>query len=310
MVADAKHNTEQPISPLEQQLRNVLNECARVVEDHYTGELSPPRTHCPDCGESVSIYCPYCLTIMLPTKQWPPVLPKLRLPITIDILHDDRRKQSTGIHVATVLKEAGAAEQFRLFDQRRNEGVPDEYEIPDEGTYLLFPGPTSQPLSSIPPGTIQRLVVLDCTWSKPKIGKHAKLRNLPRIHLDYSSASLLQQSYYWRWHNAGPGMVCTAEAIFCAAWEVATAMGWEEEQVNRLRYLLWLFGIQRDVIRRKYEVNKDGRLNGHMPFTEDGKRFQRELHYRHQVLDQSMKLLEQKKKKEAASAAQIRAVVP
>jgi hypothetical protein len=165
----------------------------------------------------------------------------------------------------------------RLFDVPRGDPLP-EYGSDYEGaTFLLFPSRDSIPLShAVTQQNIKRLVVLDCTWSKTKIRLAPSLAKLPKIHLD----KVPSESLYWRWHNAGNGMLSTIEAIFYCAWEVASAnQQWSLEDRDKLVYYLWLFTLKREVIRQKYDRGEVQIFyHGHqLPFTKEGKEVHRQL---------------------------------
>ena len=188
------------------------------------------------------------------------------------------------MQVATILSASRAnathspSPRSRLIDREVFENIISyETEFDEPNTFLLFPGGNSKPLSSVArTRTIDRLIVLDCRWNHSSVRLHPYLRNFQRVHLDSS----FKQSYYWRWHSAGEGMISTVEAIYLSAWEVALAKGWDALERKRLVYLLWLFGLQREHIRRKYEQCGGTRLAIHLPFTEDGKERQREMRRR------------------------------
>lgn len=260
------------IGEAEKLLVEFLTECSEV-------EGASHRVHCHVCGASRSLYCPDCCRIVIPKEKWPKVIQggSLRLPFLVDIILDDRRASSTGVQVATIMSESlmisPASPRVRLFEE--DKGIPDYSN--EQGTFLLFPGPSSVPMSSLAKtSAIKRLVFLDCKWTKTSSRMHPTIQNLQRVHLDHS----FRQSYYWRWHTAGEGMISTVEAVYVSAWQVATEKGWDETERKKLLYLLWLFGLQREVIRRRYELDGGKTLPEHLPFSEDGKQYQRNLRIR------------------------------
>jgi DTW domain len=159
----------------------------------------------------------------------------------------------------------------RLFDYYKGQ-IPD-YTNDADGTYLLFPDSTSVPLSSLDVYTIKRLVLLDCKWSRTSTRMLPSIASLPKVHLD----QIPSQSFYWRWHNSGEGRLCTVEALYYAAYQVASQRGWSADKCQELVHLLCLFGRQRETIRRQYELDGGQSLPPHLPFTEDGKQYQRDL---------------------------------
>ena len=266
---------------------------------HTTTEWPPPRTLCSSCGaELCRIYCSTCLEIQIPKDSWPRPLVRdlergtpFRLPFKVDLILDDKRGASTGIQAAAICQiadsdgyndsnhEIGTKEHsFRIFERDSDE----KFSIPnlsqkDEHAFVLFPGPGSRPLSEIlSKSTIDRLVVLDCKWTKSSVRLNPHIDRLPKVSLDIQPS----QSYFWRWHAAGEGMVSTIEAIYYAARQVADALEeeWNSQEKNDLVHLLWLFGLQRDLIRQKYEAGeirtRDERA---VPFSPDAKEFQRKV---------------------------------
>jgi hypothetical protein len=260
----------------EDALIDFLKECTLV-------EGAAVRIRCPTCNASVSLYCSSCCQIMVPREKWPKTITdgSIRVPFDIDIIVDDRRTASTGIHVPAILSSGGhdskpvltnnAAPRIRLFDREISDDIPD-YDK-ERNTFLLFPGGNSLPISSVARTcTIERIVVLDCRWNHASGRMHPSVQKMQRVHLNCS----LKQSYFWRWHNAGEGMISTVEAIYMCAWEVAKVLQWDSQERHKLVYLLWLFGLQREVIRRKYEQGGGISMPVHLPYSENGKEYQRE----------------------------------
>jgi len=162
-----------------------------------------------------------------------------------------------------------------------------------EGIYLLFPSPgESIPISSVT-GRIEKLVVLDCKWTRTSSRLHESLRDLPKVHLTKPPI----ESFSWRWHDAGKGMVTTIEAVYCSAWEIFQyyIQKWESEFQNidlaeeivdgmkwneimailavkqgNLMHLLIFFAIQR--ARSAIKAQSEGKL---CPFTTEGKEAKR-----------------------------------
>lgn len=270
--------------------RNVQSDSALVQYLSADIERCYPRVRCPTCNASRRLYCGDCLTILVPTEDWPSALRdgSLSLPFLVDIVLDDRRAVSTGVHLATLLnsmapnRDPSSSAVFRLFDVELGDPIP-EYQLDDEhDNYLLFPCLESVPLSSIvtprsvPCGetTISmnrekplRLVVLDCKWARRGVRLHPALAALRKVHLDDPPS----QSHYWRWHNSGAGMLSTIEAVYYAAWQVGEALGWPVEHLKCLTDLFWLFRFQRESIKDWYEHGDERYRGTPIPFTEAGK---------------------------------------
>ena len=251
-----------------QLLQQFLERCEGTFQE-------PRRCECPSCGASRSIYCYDCCEVLLPMDQRPDGLQELSLPFSVDFVLDDRRASATGVQAVSVLKQiTNGKNVYRLLDQSvttvDGEGIPDYSAM--EGAYFLFPSDTSVSLSSVA-SQVRHLVVLDCKWSKSHLRKDPRLLSLPKVHLD----SQPQESFYWRWHNSGKGMLSTIEALYFAAWQVAEQNSWTLEQRRPLVNLCWVFGVQRAVIRRQYEIGNGHSIIPYFPFTEDGKECARKL---------------------------------
>lgn len=228
-----------------------------------------PRVKC--CNSSRSLYCPECCALLVERDHRPP---PISLPCKLDVVLDEKnRAKSTGIHAKCLIdaQEALAASdnECALYDIERGDALPD-YNVSDsDGTFILFPVPgESVPLASVA-GSIDRLVVLDCKWTKSSCKDRPELRNLPKVHLTEPP----EKSYFWRWHNSGPGMISTIEAIYYASLELAEhKRSIPKDERENLIHLLYLFAEQRMSIQRSCE--KSGETT---PFSEKGKEEQRAL---------------------------------
>lgn len=294
-----------PSQEAEEALVRYLDECVtEATNDDFS------RTRCEACSSSRSMYCFDCLRLLVPRERWPePVRDgRLRLPFDVDIILDDRRSSATGVQLKTILasmlaqeeeEEVHSAKPIRtrgachLYDIDRDEEIPNYSEAKDGETFLLFPGPTSQAFSTIVDTTgttrVKRLVVLDCKWSRSSIRFHPSIADLPRVHLD----RVPKHSFYWRWHNAGEGMLSTIEAIYYSAWEVATVCpDFSKDDRANLVHLLWLFGLQREIIQSRYKEGKVKcfKQEPSVPFLEASKEFNRSLRSKQKLKRKQEKL--------------------
>lgn len=254
----------------------------QVLAEYMEAGAPPPsswqRTLC--CGSSRHIYCESCCTLLFPPEEVPEEF-DFPLPFDIHIILDDRRASSTGVQLMSIRKghnkdeEPNSQQQgVQVFDVDRGE-VPC-YDDQVEGTYLLLPGNDSVPISSVanhPATRISTLVVLDCKWKKANAELYPSIARLPKICLDCPP----DKSFYWRWHNHGPGMISTVEAIYFAAWQITASLEWTLEERKKLASLLWLFRLQRCMIESKFEKNQVRGVNPHVPFSEEAKAFSRSL---------------------------------
>jgi hypothetical protein len=262
-------------SEADETLARYLESCADLIPGS--------RTVCDGCMVSRFLYCPDCYEILVPKESWPESLRNgtFRLPFDVDIILDDKRASATGIQLATAMKEVDkpARDSVTVYDCGRNDEIP-KYEegSESEGTYVLFPGPSSQSLSSVlTTSGIKKLVILDCKWSRPSIRLNPSIASLKRVHLDHSP----KESYFWKAHSHGEGMVCTIEALYFAAWQAAGTLGWSKAEQQSLVHMMWLFGQQRAVIGKYYSTNSSRKPPNHLPFTEEGKKYQRSLWKNH-----------------------------
>lgn len=287
---------------------SIDGEAAQALATYMEQSYSPPdtwkRSSC--CGSSSFMYCSVCYRLLVPQEDWPLPLQdgSLQLPFDLHILLEDRQTQSSGVQVKSVLDAASGVvsgnaakndkeekEEFdeggstsssrvKIYNLETGDMPPYSDSAIYDGTYLLFPGTDSIPISKLleeETTKIKSLVVLDCRWSRSSSRFHPDLASLPKVSLDHPPA----QSYYWRWHNTGVGMLSTAEAIYFAAWQILTKSldgNWTlEERQGRLVHLLYLFRLQRALIERKYAQNQVRGVNPHVPFTEEAKEFSRKL---------------------------------
>jgi DTW domain len=229
------------------------------------------------CGSSRSIYCSECYQLLVPRSYWPvdlladddekddDVSRSTILPFHLHVLLHDRRKSATGLHAAVLDKATQKHHQVvTVVDMERREPIPEYKE--NDGTYLLFPSSDSLPLTLVAP-KLKRLVVLDCKWTHSSIRDHESILNLPKVHLTNPP----DESHYWRWHNAGPGMLSTMEAVYVAAKEVYTTLPSSERKTDSLS-LLWIFALQRASILRHTKAEQR-----EAPFTHAGKEEQRAM---------------------------------
>jgi hypothetical protein len=72
-------------------------------------------------------------------------------------------------------------------------------------------------------------------------------------------------------------MLCTIEALYFAAWQAANMQQWSLSEQKSLVSMMWIFGQQREAIRRHYIVGQERKLPPHLPFTEQGKEYQRAM---------------------------------
>jgi DTW domain len=156
-------------------------------------------------------------------------------------------------------------------------------------TYVLYPSKDSMAITDVPE-PVHKLIVLDCKWGYTAVRRNPSIVHFRNVHL----ASPPAESQFWRWHTAGKGMLSTAEAVYYAAWEVASTctrsnqsnvtgqhshpsdypprLEWSAQQRQRLVQFMWLFSLQRSAITKRSIAEERP-----LPFSEQGKAYQREL---------------------------------
>eukprot|EP00590_Aulacoseira_subarctica_P000520 CAMPEP_0172436194 /NCGR_PEP_ID=MMETSP1064-20121228/71597_1 /TAXON_ID=202472 /ORGANISM="Aulacoseira subarctica , Strain CCAP 1002/5" /LENGTH=314 /DNA_ID=CAMNT_0013184589 /DNA_START=51 /DNA_END=992 /DNA_ORIENTATION=- len=220
------------------------------------------------CGYSQSLYCSNCCQLLIPEEELPVTLrdnKSIQLPFEIRILLSDLRNKATGIHAAALCSNTRQVTLLELSDDPCSDGKAlNDDDV--ETTFVLFPGKDSIPIVSVA-SRIQKLIVLDCKWTRTKnSGKFLpELSNYQKVHLSTPPT----ESHFWRWHNAGQGMLSTIEAIFYASWEVSE---YHQKHDSNLIDLLYIFGIQRALSK----IHAD-RLGKPSPFSKEGKEERRAL---------------------------------
>lgn len=220
------------------------------------------------CGVSQSLYCSNCCQLLIPEEELPLSLrgnKSIQLPFEILILLTDLRNKATGLHAAALCSNTRQVTLLELSDDLCYDGKAlkdDDVET----TFVLFPDKDSIPIVSVA-ARIQKLIVLDCKWTRTKnSGKCLpELSKYQKVHLSTPP----EESHFWRWHNAGEGMLSTIEAIFYASWEVSE---YHQNQNSILIDLLYIFGIQRALSK----IHAD-RLGKPSPYSKEGKEERRAL---------------------------------
>ena len=232
----------------------------------------------------------------------------LELPFNLHLILDDRRGCSTGIHAVALLgglretpnhasyltqhNTTTVTEIYKIDPCEQSQILEKAMEVYDHdqsttsedepSTYFLFPSPGDSVALEEVSNKVKTLIVLDCKWTKSGAWRRSeRLRRIPKVHLSNPP----KESYFWRWHNAGAGMMSTIEAIYFASLEVYQSrykqMVANSSPQTRLDeclidernsiHVLWLFGLQRRAIIKRAE--QEGKP---APCSEDGKEMQRE----------------------------------
>jgi len=210
----------------------------RAQETLYAaqGEQGLPRREC--CGKSRRFLCPQCRQVVADgpaagSVQKAADVARAAMPFAVDIVLHDQPEVATGLHLA-------ALSLGRCFKYPAE--VLPKYD--PATTAVLYPSPQAVPIQDVA-SELRTLVVLDCKWSRPVSVQHTALQHLRHVQLGQPPS----RSSYWRWHNEGAGMLCTLEAVLCAAWEVHMAQG--RDAANDLVGMMVIYGLQRAAIRER-----------------------------------------------------------
>ncbi|KAJ3271349.1 DTW domain-containing protein 1 [Terramyces sp. JEL0728] len=198
-----------------------------------------PRSKCPKCQASVSIYCPDC---SLPIGHQPPAID---LPIHVDILRHpgENHQKTTTTHCKLI-----ARDKTTIYIDRIDENFADKYDT--ERVLLLFPSEKSVPLSDIKPSSFDRLLVIDGTWKQAK-GMAHRLQSMNFRHVRINS----HETLFWRHQIYDRTFLATIEAIYWFFQEYHT--NFVGEYTGQYDNLLYYFKFNWEVIQTHYKKNPD-----------------------------------------------------
>uniref|UniRef100_A0A1B6HMC5 tRNA-uridine aminocarboxypropyltransferase 1 n=1 Tax=Homalodisca liturata TaxID=320908 RepID=A0A1B6HMC5_9HEMI len=190
----------------------------KISEEWKRLESIEGRTICPSCKKSRKYFCYSC---HIPISEIKHFVPKVKLPIKIDIIKHAREMdgKSTAVHAAVL-----APEDVRIFtypcipDYSPNEHVvlifPNENAVSVEEVCKRFSRNVGEPQSKrlctdISRQLVHRAVFIDSTWNQSRgIFKDPRIRALPSVVLK----SRLSQ--FWRHQVGSPRWyLATIEAI-------------------------------------------------------------------------------------------------
>jgi hypothetical protein len=238
------------------------------------------KAACPShgCTAEKRFYCAKCVCwVGVPAGVQ---VPRLCLPLEVNIIIADNRKKSTAIQVGVL-----ATESVRVWDTWTGgleELAAEPWEV-DE-TLVLFPSQDAVTLNDMSLeelAVIKRVVVLDSRWNNTttvldhpgvrRLTKRVKLKNPP------------QESLCWRYHSEGEGLLSSAEALYYffkdyewlthrrvkAVHSVTESSGQNEDGEVMLEEIMHIFRLNINVIKESY--NKGARKNLPLPMEAAGK---------------------------------------
>lgn len=181
------------------------------ILDKFNAEMGAQAEarKCPSCGsasDNNKIYCYKCMREV--GKEESNVLPKVKLPIALDIVRhpSESKSKSTSLHAKVLSRE---------FDDVRIVELPNIKDICEqwnpETTLLLYPSPSSQEVMKMENlESIERVVVVDSTWGKA----NAVLRAPELAGLKHVRLSNNYFTSFWRYQDKGEDHLATIEAIY------------------------------------------------------------------------------------------------
>ena len=234
------------------------------------------KADCPKgCNAQKRFYCINCLCyIGIPPQAQ---VPRLRLPLHVDLVMADNRKKSTAIQVGVV-----AAESVRVWDWWAGDLEAMGKEAWDvDRTLVLFPSQGATTLDALSPADLaglERVVLLDSRWNNTtKVLEHPGLARLTRRVKLKDPPS---ESKCWRYHSKGEGHLSSAEALYYLLKEYEGLTGQHalgaDGQAVALEEMLYLFRLNMNVIQHHYQ--QDEKKQGlPLPMEEAGKTRMREV---------------------------------
>ncbi|KAF2071112.1 hypothetical protein CYY_007577 [Polysphondylium violaceum] len=250
-VTDAPVNDEN--NPTKQQHNHNLYDATQVLEniksdESWLSELKLAsfdhmsdlaRANCSKCSKKRKYFCyDCCLPLGDPSKT-----PKLKLPLSVDVLHypTELISKSTAIHSRVLARDDVEFKEF-----------PNVPEYNAEETILLFPSEDSCFVKDIDCSKIKKVVFIESQWhNTKKILAHPNLKNVRCVKID------LQKTMFWRYQHHGENFLATIEAIyyFFKEYQQAISNGaYNGEYDNLLYYYTFFYNL----IQSSYKhSNKD-----------------------------------------------------
>jgi len=186
-----------------------LDLCTRYSHDIYN-KLPHERIVCSTCKAKSQWYCSFCLHSLLPPDI---TLPEINLPLHVHILRgkEENERKSTAAHIKILDNEHSSIyylPDFPTFAQEQTKRI-----------LVLYPSPTSIPISSLNINDYDGLIVVDTTW-----GKVGGVLQCPEmIYTQYTYVHLsIYHTLFWRYQPLGPHCLSTIEALyyFFREWEI------------------------------------------------------------------------------------------
>ncbi|KAJ2385861.1 hypothetical protein H4S02_004127 [Coemansia sp. RSA 2611] len=158
------------------------------------------RVACETCGKSVKYFCYYCYRAV---GELEGKVPQIRLPFKLDVVKHAKELdgKSTAIHAKVV-----APEDVEIITY--SDACLDGVDV--ERTALLYPGPDAQDVGTMDMSRVERVVVIDGTWSQARamVRDSAQLQRMQKVTIRP------RRTRFWRYQNMDEQYLATIEAIY------------------------------------------------------------------------------------------------
>ncbi|KAJ2453458.1 hypothetical protein EV183_002211 [Coemansia sp. RSA 2336] len=174
---------------------DALNVDARPVLDKCTGRVS-----CSSCGKSVKYFCYFCAR---PIAEIEDKVPQIQLPFKLDVIKHAKELEgkSTAIHAKIV-----APQDVNIITYA--DDCLDGVDV--QNMALLFPGPEAVDVAEMDMSQIERVVVIDGTWSQAK----AMVKFNPQLQRMRKVTIKPRKTRFWRYQTVDDSYLATIEAIY------------------------------------------------------------------------------------------------
>lgn len=208
------------------------------ISSHESLIQCEQRFLCPVCEHSRRYYCYQCY-VSSPNITVPSVI----IPIQIAIIKDPRELagKSTAVHAKILCPE-----QVEIM-------TPDQYNVGsnDCNTVVLFPSPDALLPEQIEWTNVNKLLVIEGTWSQATSINKQLPNTVQRVKLSIGKTA------FWRYQRLGEHCLSTIEAIHLLLSQVFAGAKVDD--------LLWFFSFQYHLIQHSYGQNNREFTSRHRP---------------------------------------------
>ncbi|KDO34297.1 hypothetical protein SPRG_19115 [Saprolegnia parasitica CBS 223.65] len=226
------------------------------------------REVCPTCKKSSKFYCATCfLSLGAPSDVH---VPRIKLPVTIDVIFHDKIKKSTAPQGKVV-----APEDIHIIPFPYKDGASPVYD--PAKAVVVYPSNDAFVLDELEDlDQLETLIFIDCPWQKgPAILNDKSLSHLRTVKL----AKPPLHSKFWRYHSSGDGCVSTIEAVYLMLEEYTAAMHARNlalTSTDDVSEILYYFNLVHDTILETHKSDPNRQLD-RAPMSEAEKERQRLL---------------------------------